>query len=135
MDRMAHTLLYYLTGCLLAAVGGLAAASLAAAKSGRMHLAVGVAGGLATGLLFGVSAHFATLSLVLRCLIGALLGTASEYLAGALVNVGLRRAVWDCSDKPPQLYGQICLRHSVLFLLASAPACLLMDVVYTLFLS
>ncbi len=41
--------------------------------------------------------------------------TAAEFAAGCILNLGLGLAVWDYSDMPFQLLGQICLPYSILW--------------------
>ena len=49
---------------------------------------------------------------ILRCTIFV---TASEFLTGMIVNQWLGWNVWDYSDQPFQLFGQICLPFTVIF--------------------
>ncbi len=49
---------------------------------------------------------------VLRCTIFV---TASEFLTGMIVNRWLGWNVWDYSEQPFQLLGQICLPFTVIF--------------------
>ena len=50
--------------------------------------------------------------LLIRGLAGAGVITAAEFAAGCILNLGLGLAVWDYSDMPFQLLGQICLTAS-----------------------
>ena len=49
---------------------------------------------------------------VLRCTIFV---TACEFMTGLIVNEWLHLGVWDYSDQPFQLFGQICLPFAALF--------------------
>ena len=49
---------------------------------------------------------------VLRC---ALFVTACEFITGIVVNKWLNWSVWDYSDQPFQLFGQICIPFVVIF--------------------
>ena len=49
---------------------------------------------------------------VLRCTVFV---TACEFITGLIVNKWLKLAVWDYSDQPFQLFGQICLPFAVIF--------------------
>ena len=49
---------------------------------------------------------------VLRCTIFV---TACEFITGLIVNKWLRLGVWDYSDQPFQLFGQICLPFALIF--------------------
>lgn len=41
--------------------------------------------------------------------------TACEFITGIIVNKWLDLAVWDYTDQPFQLFGQICLPFAILF--------------------
>lgn len=49
---------------------------------------------------------------VLRC---TLFVTAGEFITGMIVNKWLHWNVWDYSDQPFQLFGQICIPFTILF--------------------
>ncbi len=98
---------------------------------GRSHPSMFVAGGAVLVLFYGVFTYFPALSLPVKCVLGAVLITAVEFITGAVVNVRLQLKVWDYSALPYNLYGQICLRFSALWLLLSAPASVLVDFVYS----
>lgn len=40
---------------------------------------------------------------------------AGEFITGIIVNKWLNWAVWDYSDQPFQLFGQVCLPFTILF--------------------
>ena len=58
----------------------------------------------------------------LRALLGAIVITTAEFFAGCILNLWLGLGVWDYSDMPMQLFGQICLPYSVLWFLFCIPA-------------
>ena len=65
---------------------------------------------------------------------GSLLITSLEFITGLIVNVKLGWDVWDYSDMPLNLMGQICLPFSVLWFFVSLIAIALDDYVrYKLF--
>lgn len=101
---------------------------------GRSHISMAIAGGVSLVLLYGVFTHYPELPLIVKCVLGACIITAVEFIAGALVNVRMRLAVWDYSRLPYNLYGQICLRYSALWLLLCVPASVLIDYIYALFI-
>ena len=49
---------------------------------------------------------------VLRC---SIFVTAGEFITGIIVNKWLHLKVWDYSDQPFQLWGQICLPFAIIF--------------------
>lgn len=100
---------------------------------GRSHVSMLVAGGACLMLLYGVFQHIPATALLLRCLLGACIITAVEFVTGAIVNVRLHLAVWDYSCLPHNVCGQICLRYSLLWLLLCVPVSALVDVLRALF--
>lgn len=46
---------------------------------------------------------------------GTVFVTAGEFITGVLVNKVMHWEVWDYSDQPFQLWGQICLPFAILF--------------------
>lgn len=49
---------------------------------------------------------------ILRCIIFV---TAMEFITGIIVNKWLHMAVWDYSNQPFQIFGQICLPFMIIF--------------------
>lgn len=49
---------------------------------------------------------------VIRCVIFV---TAGEFITGMIVNKWMKWDVWDYSDQPLQLFGQICAPFTILF--------------------
>ena len=77
-------------------------------------------GGLAfilCGLLNQIT-HF-RLSVVTQMLLSMLIITSIEFIAGCIVNLKLHWNVWDYSHMPFNLYGQICLAYSLIWLVLS----------------
>ncbi len=64
----------------------------------------------------------------LQALCGGLGITLAELLAGVLLNLWLGLGVWDYSALPCNLWGQICLSYSVLWVLLAAFGIVLFDV-------
>ena len=49
---------------------------------------------------------------ILRCIIFV---TSMEFITGIIVNKWLHLNVWDYSDLPFQIFGQVCLQFAVIF--------------------
>ena len=49
---------------------------------------------------------------VVRC---SIFVTAGEFITGIIVNKWMKLKVWDYSDQPFQLFGQICLPFAIIF--------------------
>ena len=60
---------------------------------------------------------------------GALISTAAELVTGCIVNIRLGWGVWDYSDMPGNLLGQICPQFALLWVALSALAIVLDDVI------
>lgn len=65
--------------------------------------------------------------LLLQMLLGGLIITLGELLAGCIVNLWLGWSVWDYSALPFNLWGQICLQYFGFWVLLSCPIILLDD--------
>ena len=103
-------------------LGGAAYVLLELLWRGRSHVSMFFAGGTAFLLLHGLfQGPLAAAPLALACLAGALVITSVEFVAGVVVNLRLKLAVWDYSHMPMQLYGQICLPFSLLWGLLTIP--------------
>lgn len=59
--------------------------------------------------------------------IGAAIVTAIEFVSGCIINIRLGWAVWDYSDMPCNLLGQICLQFTAIWSMLSILAIILDD--------
>lgn len=74
---------------------------------GYTHWTMALTGG-AVMALFMLINRSRDVNILLRCLLGALVITSLEFAVGAVVNLGLGWDVWDYSEKPFNIRGQIC---------------------------
>ncbi len=65
--------------------------------------------------------------LVLQMLIGSSIITLGEFITGCIVNLRLGWNVWDYSDMPGNILGQICPQSSALWCIAALAIILLDD--------
>lgn len=93
---------------------------------GRSHFSMFIAGGFAFALLHALFQRYA-LPLPVKCIVGALVITAIEFIAGYIVNLRMGLNVWDYSGRPYNLYRQICPGFALLWALLSLPIALLCD--------
>lgn len=89
---------------------------------GYTHWTMAVTGGLCLALLHGLNRLCARWALVFRCLLGTAIITTIELAVGLIVNRGAGLAVWDYSDMPGNLLGQICPAFSAMWFLLCIPA-------------
>ena len=57
-----------------------------------------------------------------QCVIGGCIVTAIEFASGCIINIWLGWHVWDYSNMPFNILGQICLPFSLLWCVVSAVA-------------
>lgn len=62
-----------------------------------------------------------------QMLISSLLITIAEFIAGYVFNIILGLDIWDYSNMPLNIAGQVCLTYTVLWFLLSAVAIILDD--------
>jgi len=89
----------------------------------RSHFSMFLAGGAAFFMLHALFSRY-TLPFFVKPLIGAALITAVEFIAGYIVNIKMKRGVWDYSGVRFNLYGQICLKFSLLWAVVTLPVLL-----------
>jgi len=90
---------------------------------GRTHYSMAIAGGVCLTLIGRVccgSLRHHRLSV--RCLAGSGIITGVELCTGLIVNEWLGFGVWDYSDVPLNILGQVCLPYSLLWCALTLPA-------------
>ena len=88
---------------------------------GYTHWTMGVLGGICficLGLINEILSWETPLAL--QMLIGSTIITILEFITGCIVNIWLGWNVWDYSNLPLNLLGQICLPFSILWYFISA---------------
>lgn len=119
----------------LALAGGIIYILIELAVRGHTHWTMFLLGGVCfvgVGLLNEVCSR--EMPLPVQMLAGGVLITLCELVTGFMVNIELGWNVWDYSHKPYNYYGQICLEYSFYWVLLSAAAIILDDLLrYALF--
>lgn len=83
---------------------------------GYTHWTMGILGGACFVIIGGLNNYVDWGMPVLKqALIGSLLITCFEFAAGVLLNLILRLNIWDYSQVPLNLLGQICLPFSLIW--------------------
>ena len=87
-----------------------------------------ILGGLCFVYIGGLNNWFDyNMSLIKQMSISAIIITVLEYICGYIVNIKLGWNVWDYSDMPFNIQGQICLPFTILWFFLSALAIILDD--------
>ena len=109
-------------------IGAAAYAGIELLWRGHTHWTMAVLGGILFLLLGGINEWLPwEMPLALQCVIGALLVTAAEFAAGLILNVWLGLNIWDYSNIPGNILGQVCPQFLFAWLGLSLVAILLDD--------
>ena len=101
--------------------GGLVYMSLELLWRGCTHWTMGVLGGICFICLGLINELLSwETPLILQMFIGSIIITILEFITGCIVNLWLGWNVWDYSNLPLNLLGQICLPFSILWYFISA---------------
>ncbi len=94
---------------------------------GYSHFSMIICGGLAFILCGAINQlmHF-RISLASQMILSSIIITGLEFVTGYLVNIRLHWNVWDYSKMPYNLYGQICVAYSAIWLILSL-VCIFVD--------
>ena len=88
---------------------------------GYTHWTMALTGG-AVMVLINLINQTKGMSLLIRCLLGTAVITSLEFSVGMIVNIGLGWNVWDYSQRPFNLFGQICPQFCLAWFFISIPA-------------
>ena len=88
---------------------------------GRTHWSMLLTGGVCFTTLYKLFNNTKDLSLVKKCAAGSAVITFYEFVSGMIFNKMLKLKVWDYSDRPFNIKGQICPLYSILWGLLCIP--------------
>ena len=118
---MMNKLKIITTYLLLGAIGSIIYMSLEILWRGYTHWTMGILGGICFICLGLINELLSwETPLVLQMLIGSTIITILEFITGCIVNLWLGWNIWDYSNLPLNLLGQICLPFSILWYFISA---------------
>ena len=115
MKNIGVRMLVFLTGCFVYSL-------LEIASRGFTHWTMTLTGGLILTILYEMHVRLTGTPLWQKCLTGSVIITSVEFTVGVIVNIILRWNVWDYSDMPFNVLGQICLPFTVLWFFLCIPA-------------
>lgn len=111
---------YFYNYILLYLIGGAIYCVIELLWRGRTHYSMFFAGGIVFSILVFIGAEMKNTPFLLKCLLGAAVITAVEFIFGYIFNIKYGMAVWDYSNMPLNISGQICLPFSALWFLLCA---------------
>lgn len=106
----------------VAVIGGLLYMGVELLFRGRTHPSMGVLGGVCFAVIGMLDEWRPGEKLWVQMALGAGVITAGELLVGLIVNVWLGLGVWDYSDMPGNLWGQICPQFTIAWFFLSGLA-------------
>ena len=90
---------------------------------GRTHYSMALAGGICLVLIGRICCgKMAESALALRCIAASCIITLVEFFTGLIFNSLLGLNVWDYSNMPLNVLGQVCLPYSLLWCALALPA-------------
>lgn len=110
-------------------IGGLAYCGIEIIWRGYTHWTMGVLGGVCfidIGLINNSRFFYYLMPFREQMVLGGLIVTIMEFIAGCVLNLWLGLGIWDYSQMPFNLCGQICLPYTILWILLSA-VCIVAD--------
>ena len=108
-------------------IGGLIYILIELVARGRTHWTMFIVGGVAFFLIGCINEKYRSMALVKQMIIGSAVITLLEFVCGCIVNLMLGWNVWDYSNMPFNLLGQICLPFSLLWIAVGTLAIILDD--------
>ncbi|MEH2960059.1 hypothetical protein [Candidatus Merdisoma sp. JLR.KK006] len=118
----------YLKCLLLYGIGGLLYIAPELAWRGHSHWTMFVLGGICFVLIGAINEVIPwCMPIWKQTLIGTVLITSMEFLTGCIVNLWLGWGIWDYSEFPINVLGQICLLYILLWVPVALAAIVLDD--------
>ena len=93
---------------LLFLIGGIGYNLIEILWRGYTHISMFFAGGICFNAFAEIGRKFGRRSKVTLAVLGALAVTLTEFIIGCIVNLWLKKGVWDYSRQPFNILGQIC---------------------------
>lgn len=97
--------------CILFPVGAIGYPIIEIIFRGYTHWSMSLTGGIVLPILVNINNVFKTLPS--KCLVGSFFITAIEFIVGCFVNLKWNMKVWDYSNLPFNILGQVCLPFSL----------------------
>ena len=119
---LSETLLKY---GFLAILGGVGYYTIEVFYRGYSHISMAICGAVCMCAIYNINDPKRKMPFPMRILLGTVIITAVEFIAGCILNLWLGLRVWDYSNLPYNLFGQICLGFIILWMLLNVPLSLL----------
>ena len=102
-------------------IGGTVYILMELAWRGYSHIAMFVVGGIAFLCIGRINEYLPwDLSFWIQCLAGDAIILILEFVSGCILNLWLQLNIWDYSNLPLNILGQVCLPFAIIWYLAAA---------------
>ena len=109
-------------------IGGFIYVAIELGFRGHSHWTMFLLGGLCFILIGGLNNYIPwEMSIIKQGIIGALIITSLEFIFGLVLNLYLNLGIWDYSNMPFNILGQICLPFSIAWFFLSLVAIFIDD--------
>ena len=109
-------------------LGGISYMLVEVAYKGKTHWTMLIVGGICFLLIGAINEIFPwEMPLALQCILGGLVTTLVEFIAGCIINIHLGWDVWDYSDQLFNIMGQVCLLFFFYWVVLAGPAIIYED--------
>lgn len=125
---MKVLLKFLLKTSLLFLVGGTIYVLIELLWRGHSHYSMFIVGGVCFILVGAINEFYSyKLGLVWQAMIGSILITLVEFVAGLILNIHLGLGIWDYSHLPLNILGQVCLPFMIAWFFLAGIAIILDD--------
>ena len=123
MSKMRRNLLTFLRFFILFVVGGLVYASIEIIYRGYTHWTMMILGGLCFTSIGEINEFLSwDTPLLLQMAISSGIVTALEFISGCVLNLWLHLGIWDYSNLPFNILGQVSLPFTIIWFFLSLVA-------------
>lgn len=128
INKICNVLAYLVKEDILFIIGGYVYVLIECLWRGYSHPTMFIVGGLCFVLIGILNEIFTeSMSLLTQGIIGSAIVTTIELISGYIINIQLGLDVWDYSDLPLNILGQVCLPYSFLWIVLSIIAVVVDD--------
>ncbi len=92
---------------------------------GYTHWTMVITGGIVFTVIYLINLKLRSRRILPRCALGCVIITSAEFVVGCIVNLVFHLNVWDYSDRPYNILGQICPLFSAGWFFICIPAVLI----------
>lgn len=121
-------MMWLIKSLILYGIGGLSYIAIELLWRGHTHWTMFVVGGICFLIVGSINEYYSwDIPLIKQCIIGAVVVTIIEFFAGIILNKWLNLGIWDYSNLPFNILGQICLPFTLIWCFLSAIAIIIDD--------